>query len=118
MVSPLQNSQQLIQGYNTNVIRIQGGKDAAINYPVQINYTAMLLDEDNKQFYLKTRDQNGILQPLREFKYEEITPPNRDNSSNNEYVTKEDFNKLLSEVKKLQKRSNYKKNYSNKSYTK
>lgn len=117
MVSPIQNPQQLIQGYNTNVIRIQGGKETAINYPVQINYTAMLLDEDNKEFYIKTRDQNGVLQPLREFKYEEISQP-IENSSNNEYVTKEDFNKLLAEVKKLQKRSNYKKNYSNKSYSK
>lgn len=117
MISPLQNSQQMIQGYNTNVIRIQGGKEAAMNYPVQINYTAMILDEDNNTFYLKTRDQNGVLQSLREFKYEEVTPL-KEESSDCEYVTKEDFNKLLSEVKKLQKRTNYKKPYSNKSYSK
>ena len=116
MISPIQNSQQLIQGYNTNVIRIQGGKEAAANYPVQLNYTAMLLDEDNKLFYLKTRDQNGVLQPLREFKYEEIDPP-KENAQKDEYVTKEDFNKLLAEVKKLQKRNGHKPNY-NKSYSK
>lgn len=104
MVSPIQNPQQLVPGFNTNVIRIQGGRDAANNYPVQINFTALLLDEENKSFYLKTRDQNGVLQPLREFSYKEIIiDDNR--QSNNNYVTKEEFNTLLSEVKKLQKRS-------------
>lgn len=111
MVSPVQNVQPLVQGYNTNIIRIQGGRETAMNYPVQLNYTALLLDEENKMFFIKTRDQNGTMQPMREFNYEEIVAKNQDESS--QYVTKEDFNKLLEEVKKLQKhsRSNSRKNY-------
>ena len=119
MVSPIQNSQQLVPGFiNTNVIKIQGGREVANNYPIQINYTALLLDEENKTFFLKTRDQNGVLQPLREFKYEEVTPQ-ENKSSDNDYVTREDFNKLLAEVKKLQKHSrDHKRNYGNKPYNK
>lgn len=103
MNSPLQNPQQFMPGYNTNVIPIQG-EEAVNNYPVQLNYRAMLIDEENKTFYFKTRDQSGNLLPLRKFKYEEITPQEITNNSS-EYVTKEDFNKLLAEVKKLQKHS-------------
>ncbi len=102
VVPSLQNPQNPIQGYAaTNIIQIHGGRDGAINYPVQIGYTALLIDEESKQFFIKANDVNGVPKPLREFKYEEIT---QDSSKANtsEFVTKDEFNALLNEVKKLQ----------------
>lgn len=108
MISPtsavpsLQNPQNPLQGYAaTNIIQIHGGRDGAINYPIQIGYTALLIDEENKQFFIKANDVNGVPKPLREFKYEEITQDSSKADTSN-FVTKDEFNALLNEVKKLQ----------------
>ena len=60
-----------------------------------------MIDEESKQFFIKANDVNGVPKPLREFKYEEIT---QDSSKANtsDFVTKDEFNALLNEVKKLQ----------------
>ena len=108
MISPtsavpsLQNPQNPLQGYAaTNIIQIHGGRDGAINYPIQIGYTALLIDEESKQFFIKANDVNGVPKPLREFKYEEITQ-NSSKADTSNFVTKDEFNALLNEVKKLQ----------------
>lgn len=108
MISPtsavpsLQNPQNPLQGYAaTNIIQIHGGRDGAINYPVQIGYTALLIDEESKQFFIKANDVNGVPKPLREFKYEEVSQDQSKADSSN-FVTKDEFNALMNEVKKLQ----------------
>lgn len=108
MVSPnnqmnLQNNQQIRL---SNAFFIHGGRDGAMNYPVQVGYEAFLVDEENKMFFIKKNSPNGG-GFLREFTYEEVTPqPNiavgtLDGFDPSKYVTKEDFNVLLEEVRSL-----------------
>ena len=115
-VSSLQNMQNpLAQGYaSTNMIQIHGGRDGAINYPVQIGYKALLIDEENKMFFIKSNDINGVPSPLREFKYEEITSDSTEKVDSSNFVTKEEFNKLLDEIKKLQNNGGHRYNNYNK----
>ena len=108
MISPtnvqnLQNGQQIAmtQGYASNVIPIRGGREGARMYPVAAGYAALLLDEENKTFFLKINDASGIPRQLREFKYEEVTPADPGSFDPSKFATKEDFNILLNEIKKL-----------------
>lgn len=107
MISPinqpnLQNPQSaMTQGYASNVILIRGGREGARTYPVSAGYAAFLLDEENKMFFLKTNDSSGIPRQLREFKYEEVTPADPATFDPSNFATKEDFNVLLNEIKKM-----------------
>ena len=108
MVSPnnqmnLQNNQQIRL---SNAFFIHGGRDGAMNYPVQVGYEAFLVDEENKMFFIKKNSPNGG-GFLREFTYEEVTPqPNiavgtLDGFDPSKYVTKEDFNVSVAYIKLL-----------------
>lgn len=107
MISPinqpnLQNAQStMTQGYASNVIPIRGGREGARMYPVAAGYAAFLLDEENKKFFLKINDSSGISRQLREFKYEEVTPADPATFDPSNFATKEDFNVLLNEIKKM-----------------
>lgn len=98
MISP--NNQ--VQGFATNVINIHGGREGALAYPVAAGYTALLLDEENKMFFIKKNDASGMQVPLREFKFKEVTPREFNGDDSSKYATKEDFNLLMAEIKKLQ----------------
>lgn len=120
MISPtmqqnVQNGYQtaMTQGYASNVISIKGGRDVAKNYPVAAGYAALLLDEDNKMFFLKINDSSGIPRQLREFKYEEITPADPTAFDPSKFATKEDFNILLSEIRKMSNKEGKPRHYSN-----
>lgn len=108
MISPnsqmnLQNNQQVRL---SNAFFIHGGRDGAMNYPVQAGYEAFLVDEESRMFFIKTNNPSGCY--LREFTYEEVTPkPNTacgtpDGFDPSKYATKEDLNMILEEIKKLQ----------------
>ena len=97
-----QNFTNINQGYASNVIRIKGGREGANMYPVAAGYTALLLDEENSMFFIKTNDASGIPRPLREFKYEEVTPADPSSLDFSKCATKEDLNTILNEIKKLQ----------------
>ncbi len=113
MMSPnnqvnLQNVQQGKPANNLFIVRISGGRNTAMNYPVSLGYEVFLVDEESKMFFIKSNDSMGRGITLREFSYEETTPepentafgtPNGFDPS--KYVTKDDFNALLEEVKKL-----------------
>lgn len=103
---------------SSNIIHIRGGLDGAKNYPVTPGYVAMLLDEEVKKFFIKTTGANGVPN-IREFDYEEV---NRETpiDDTSKYATKDDFNMLMGEIKKLQsgqrnnyKYNNYRRNYGN-----
>lgn len=117
MISPI--NQQIRQNRNTNAFFIHGGRESALNYPVMAGYDAFIIDEENKMFYIKTNDMNGQNMSLREFKYEEVTPQEQQLQQDpSKYATKEDFNMLLAEIKKLQNnrgefREHHRNNYNN-----
>lgn len=111
---------------SSNAIHIRGGLEGAKNYPVTPGYTAWMIDEEAKQFFIKTIGANGVPN-IRIFNYseeEQQTHASAEDSS--KYATKEDFNMLMEEIKKLQsghrnnyKHNNYRRNYGNgKSYGK
>lgn len=98
----IQGAQNPTQAYASNIISIRGGREAAQRYPVANGYIAWLIDEENQTFYVKGNDANGLPMPLREFKYEEITPPTPEAFDPSKFVTKDDFNLLMQEIRKLQ----------------
>lgn len=106
MISP-NNQTNLPQIRLSNAFFIHGGRDSAMNYPVQAGYEAFLVDEENKMFFIKKNNSQGGFN-LREFTYEEVTPQQNtapgtpDGFDPSKYVTKDDFNILLEEIKKLQ----------------
>ena len=80
--------------FNDNRIFVQG-EAGANSYPIGgMNSTVQLMDSENQVFYLKSTDNNGMVQPLRKFKYEEIQPEPVESP----YVTKEDFNRKFDEL--------------------
>lgn len=97
MVSPTQIAPQrnnFNQAYASNIIPIRGGREAANSYPVAAGYTAWMMDEENKMFFIKTNDASGIPSPLREFKYEEVTPAEQKSVDFSKFVTKDDLNEF------------------------
>ena len=105
MISP-NNQMNLQQIRLSNAFFIRGGRDAAMNYPVQAGYEAFLVDEENKMFFIKKNNQQGGFS-LREFTYEEVTPQQNtafgtpDGFDPSKYATKEDLNMILAEIRKL-----------------
>lgn len=110
MISPNNqaNLQNIQQGNSLQTFFVNlngGGRTSAINYPIAAGYEVFLLDEDSKMFFIKRN--NGIEITFREFKYDEVIPktPVQNVSTDmdpSKYVTRDDFNMLLEEVKKLQ----------------
>lgn len=94
---------------------IQGGDNAAKAYPVMPGSTMLLMDTENPYIYFKTVAFNGMPQPLKKFRIEEVNEapvediPVAKEVSN--FVTKDDFNSAIAELKELiQQRPNYSKN--------
>lgn len=83
-------------------VNIHGGKEAAMAYPVSPGHTVFLLDEESNMFFIKKNDAVGMQMSLREFKFKEVTPREFNGNDSSKYATKEDFNILLAEIKKLQ----------------
>lgn len=82
--------------YQTSNAFFVHGRDGANKYPVGPGYTAYLFDDEEGKFYIKS---NG--QPLREFEYTEITPPDNSNIDMSKFATKDDFAALMTEIHKL-----------------
>lgn len=74
------------------------GQAGAKAYPVASGNSVLLMDSEESVFYIKSTDQSGFPQPLRVFDYKERTV-----EKNVEYVTREELNKALAELKKGKK---------------
>lgn len=87
--------------YATNIINVRGGREGANTYPIAMGYTALLLDEENKMFFIKKSDGT----PMREFKYEEVSPviPNTVDADPSKYATKEDINAIMTRLDEIQR---------------
>ena len=75
------------------------GIAGANSYPVAPGTIVQLMDNEAPYFYLKSADINGVIQPLKRYRYEEdpIVQPEKQETSS-EYVTKEDFDKKFDEI--------------------
>lgn len=81
----------------TNIISIRGGKEGALMYPLQAGYTALLLDEENKMFFIKKSDGTQ----MREFTYEEIQPTPIMSGDASKYATKDDINAIMARLDEI-----------------
>lgn len=76
---------------NIIMVTVQGENGAQM-YPVAAGNTVLLADFDAKLFWLKTTESNGLPQPMRKFRFEEITPQPQNAVAN--AVTREEFDEL------------------------
>lgn len=83
----------------TNIISVRGGREGAMMYPLQAGYTALLLDEENKMFFIKKSDGS----PMREFKFEEIQPAPMVANDPSKYATKDDINAIMARLDDIEK---------------
>lgn len=79
----------------TNNIPWVQGVEAAKAYPVAPGNAVFLMDSETQRFYIKTVDSAGIPAPIRAFEYSEISNA----PAPEKYVTREEFNKLIAELK-------------------
>lgn len=92
---PPQNQINWVQGI--------GGAKA---YPVGAGNSVLLMDSDEPYLYIKSADNTG-LPSLRIFKYEEITEKKEEPKPEidmNQYVTKEEFEKVVATLKPKKKK--------------
>lgn len=92
--NPVNTTQQLNRTGINWVAGVEGLKEVKL----QPNSAVLLLDSDNEGvFYIKSCDNIGIC-TVRTFMYEEVTQPTTESK---EYITKNEFNKAIEELKGL-----------------
>lgn len=86
----------------SNGINWVQGEAGARSVFVGAGQKALLMDSENNVFYVKSSDQSGMPLPLRTFEYKEITSSENTDAAPapTTYVTKEEFDKAISELKK------------------
>lgn len=81
---------------------IQGGDATAKAYPVAPGDTVVLMDTDESFIYIKSVGFNGVPNPLRKFKYEEVFEQPKEDipvaKEVTEYVTKQDFDSAIDKL--------------------
>ena len=113
---PVQNNPQ------TGINWVQG-EAGAKSFVVMAGQTVMLMDAENNVFYIKSTDASGMPLPLRIFDYTErnnntvnsstgITLSSNNEINKEEYVTRKEFEDLLSKIK-LDNSNNRKKGRNN-----
>ena len=105
-VSPYQQPQyvpiqqpvaQQPQPQNNGLVWVQG-EAGAKSYLVGAGQSVILMDSEDQFFYIKTADQSGM-PILRKFRFEEVTNQQQVSQTKNEdYVTREEFEKRMSEL--------------------
>ena len=90
---------------NNSIIWVQG-ESAARAFAVAPGQSVMLMDSDASVFYIKSADASGMPMPLRIFDYTERTQqPHTEPQAaqTTEYVTRDEFEKRLSEILETRK---------------
>lgn len=80
----------------TTLTRVTG-IDGAKAYQMTPNSTVALFDNNEDIMYIKTTDGAGF-PTIRTFSFNEVTHTTQQQVSNNEYVTRDEFNKLKEEL--------------------
>lgn len=79
------------------------GIEAAKSYLVGAGQSVLLMDSENSVFYIKSTDQSGMPLPIRVFEYtEKVQQPARSASSVS-YVTHDEFQKAIEELRESMK---------------
>ena len=106
MGMPQMQGQQPVQQSNNGVIWVQG-EEGAKAYLTAPGSSVMLLDSEGSCFYIKSTDQSGMPLPLRTFDFVERTdksknvPQNKPQTPPQDYITREEFDKLAAVVAAL-----------------
>ena len=80
------------------------GEEAARNYPVAPGNTIVLIEADKPIMYMKSADLSGRPQPMQirylvsKEEYEKLQNGSNTTQNEDKYVTKEDFEKYVSEA--------------------
>ena len=77
------------------------GEQNAKSYPVAPGQTAILIDMENPLIYTKTVDQFGRPTPIKILRYHEEVQNEPAQTPNNNFVSKEDFDKFRDEIKEI-----------------
>lgn len=92
------------QSYSTNSlangINWVQGEAGARSFPVSAGQKVLLMDSESNVFYVKSSDMSGMPLPLRTFEYKEINAEGAPSISAPDYVTKEEFEKAITDLKK------------------
>lgn len=99
--------QQMQQQSNNNTITWVQGEAGAKAYPVGAGTSALLMDSEAENFYIKSTDASGMPQPLRKFQYKEIkenqpqeVPPVAQAFDGSQFITRDEFEKRMEELKR------------------
>lgn len=100
---PRQNYAQ--QPQQSGILWVQG-EEAAKAYMVAAGNSVLLMDSEQRVFYLKSTDQSGMPLPLRVFDYTEraVTPPVGVPAAQiyaGEFVTRKEFEALAAQISSL-----------------
>lgn len=91
---------------NSGMLWVQG-EAGAKSYLVAPGHTVMLMDSEDKKFYLKSADGSGMPMPLRTFVYEETTeqaqkpqngPVGGFDDLDAKFVTREEFERRIATI--------------------
>ena len=87
------------QNQGSGIVWVQG-EAGAKSYLVGAGQSVLLMDAEKSTFYIKSTDVSGMPLPLRVFDYTERTQaaPGQAQAAP-EYVTREEFNKKIAELK-------------------
>lgn len=81
------------------------GLAGAKSYMVSPGSSVLLMDSESQRFYIKSADNAGMPLPLRIFEFTEIKENNGQSTLTNntqvDYITREEFEKRISELKGL-----------------
>jgi len=107
----VQNQQQNV---STPIMSWVQGINGAKAYPLSPNSRAFLFDSEKDTFYVKTTDNSGMPQPIREFEYVEITPETTESIAKeidtSNFATKDDLKEILSKLDEIKDFRNERKN--------
>lgn len=110
---PYQNQQNFIPQppQQNNGINWAQGEAGAKSFGVEPGRSALIMDSEQERFFIKTVDVTGVPLPLRIFEYKEVTEqadaPVKTKTNEQEYVTRDEFDKLKARIEAMSVKKNY-----------
>ena len=121
---PIMQSQASYPAPSSNGINWVSGESGAKSWIVGRGESVLLMDSESQCFYIKSADASGMPLPLRVFDYTERTQNDPQgsqtafNQSNDNYITRTEFDDLKAKYEELEKQLKASKNSARKEVTK